>query len=49
VRPLNSPDAGDVKFSADQPTPLAFAVWDGSQGDRDGQKLVSIWYRLKLK
>jgi len=49
VRPLNSPDAGDVKFSADQPTPLAFAVWDGSQGDRDGQKLVSTWYRLKLK
>jgi DMSO reductase family type II enzyme heme b subunit len=49
VRSLNSSDNSDVKFSADQLTPLAFAIWDGSQGDRDGQKLVSTWYRLKLK
>jgi len=26
--------------------PLAFAVWDGQFGDRDGLKFVSIWYVL---
>jgi mono/diheme cytochrome c family protein len=49
VRPLNPSDVSDVKFSTTQTVPLAFALWDGSQGDRDGQKLVSTWYRLKLK
>jgi hypothetical protein len=27
---------------------VAFAVWDGSRGDRDGQKSVTIWHRLVL-
>lgn len=26
--------------------PLAFAVWDGEHGDRDGLKYVSVWYVL---
>ncbi len=26
--------------------PLAFAVWDGSQGNRDGLKFFSLWYVL---
>jgi DMSO reductase family type II enzyme heme b subunit len=32
----------------DQPDgyPLAFALWDGAQGDRDGLKFFSIWYVL---
>jgi complex iron-sulfur molybdoenzyme family reductase subunit gamma len=31
---------------SDQPagTPMAFAVWDGSQMDRDGRKYFSVWY-----
>jgi cytochrome c oxidase cbb3-type subunit 2 len=28
---------------------VAFAVWDGSQRDRNGQKSVSIWHRLELE
>ena len=28
---------------------IAFAVWDGSQRDRNGQKSVSIWHRLELE
>ena len=28
--------------------PVAFAVWDGSAGDRDGKKSVTIWQDLKL-
>lgn len=27
--------------------PLAFAVWNGSQQDRDGRKYFSVWYRLQ--
>jgi hypothetical protein len=28
---------------------VAFAVWDGAQGDRDGQKSVSVWLRLEIE
>jgi hypothetical protein len=28
-------------------TPLAFAVWNGSQKDRDGRKYFSVWQILK--
>ena len=28
---------------------FSFAVWDGSKGDRDGQKAVTTWYTLKLE
>jgi DMSO reductase family type II enzyme heme b subunit len=28
--------------------PVAFAVWNGSAGDRDGKKSVTIWQDLKL-
>ncbi len=33
----------------DQPsgTPMAFAVWNGSQKDRDGRKYFSVWYDLE--
>ena len=32
----------------DQPdgVPVAFALWDGASGDRDGLKFFSIWYVL---
>jgi hypothetical protein len=29
--------------------PLAFAVWDGGAGDRDGLKFFSVWYVLTEK
>lgn len=28
---------------------IAFAVWDGAHGDRNGQKAVSIWHRLVVE
>ena len=28
---------------------IGFGVWDGAQGDRDGQKSVSIWHRLDME
>ena len=35
--------------SADGTIPVAFAVWDGSARDRNGQKMVSTWYRIKME
>ena len=29
--------------------PVAFAVWNGSAGDRDGKKSVTIWQELVLE
>ena len=29
--------------------PVAFAVWNGSAGDRDGKKSVTIWQDLVLE
>lgn len=29
--------------------PVGFAVWDGSAGDRDGKKSVTIWQTLQLQ
>jgi hypothetical protein len=29
--------------------PIAFAIWDGQMGDRDGLKFFSIWYVLVRK
>lgn len=43
VRPMSSPDKSDAKFAAGKPVPVAFAVWDGGKGDRNGQKSVTNW------
>jgi hypothetical protein len=29
--------------------PVAIAAWNGSAGDRDGQKSVSQWLELKIE
>ena len=31
---------------AEQPVPVAFAIWNGEQSDRNGRKMVSNWYQL---
>ena len=49
VRQLNSADAFDAKFQPGAKVPIAFAVWDGSKGDRDGQKAVTTWYILQIE
>ena len=48
VRDLKSRDADDVKFIAGKPVPVAFAIWNGEQRDRNGRKMVSNWYQLIL-
>lgn len=49
IRQLNVEDAKDIPLRVGQNTSVAFAVWDGSAGDRDGQKSVSIWSTLRLE
>jgi len=47
-RTLDSLNKWDKQFTNDQPTLVAFAIWDGSQQDRNGRKVVSMWQRLHL-
>jgi DMSO reductase family type II enzyme heme b subunit len=48
IRDLKSKDAEDVKFTRGKSVPVAFAIWNGEQGDRNGRKMVSNWYQLML-
>lgn len=48
IRDLKSKDADDVKFVAGKPVPVAFAIWNGEQHDRNGRKMISNWYQLLL-
>lgn len=49
LRDLSKPAPGDVLPRVGQTLPAAFAVWDGSVGDRDGRKSVTIWHQLELE
>jgi DMSO reductase family type II enzyme heme b subunit len=46
IRDLKSKEAGDVQFAAGKAVPVAFAIWNGEQFDRNGRKMVSNWYQL---
>ena len=41
-------DAPGVRLQPGVTVPVAFAVWNGSAGDRNGKKSVTIWQELKL-
>ena len=49
TRDLQSPDADDVKLAVGKATPVAFAVWNGEQRDRNGRKVISNWFHLDLE
>lgn len=48
LRDLKSRQADDVKFLEGKAVPVAFAIWNGEQQDRNGRKMVSNWYQLVL-
>ena len=48
TRELESADETDVKLAPGKTVPVAFAVWNGEQRDRNGRKVISNWYRLTL-
>lgn len=47
-RELTTSDQNDVQFKAGASVPVAFAVWDGSNVERNGMKGISTWFTLKL-
>ena len=49
VRPLDGKGDKDVKLRSGSTVDVAFAVWDGSARDRDGQKSVTVWQKLTIK
>jgi mono/diheme cytochrome c family protein len=50
TRALSVPSGDDgVSLQAGDRASVAFAVWDGSHQDRDGQKLITIWQDLELE
>lgn len=49
LRGLRGDNHRDVDLSPGRKVPVAFAVWDGRNGDRNGQKSVSSWHFLELE
>jgi hypothetical protein len=47
-RSLRGNGQDSVALSPGSVVPVAFAVWNGSAGDRDGKKSVTIWQDLKI-
>jgi len=48
-RPLAGKGPKAVTLSPGITVPVAFAVWNGAAGDRDGKKSVTIWQELKIE
>jgi len=48
TRSLASQELNDVPLTSRNTIPIAFAVWNGSLGDRNGQKMVTNWYTLTI-
>lgn len=49
TRSLLSHEKNDISLKKGMSLPVAFAVWDGALGDRNGQKMVTNWYRLIIQ
>jgi mono/diheme cytochrome c family protein len=48
-RPLKPEADSGIALAPGDKLSIAFALWDGAAGDRNGQKLVSIWHDLELE
>lgn len=49
TRELGSKEPNDVKFEPGATVPVAFAVWNGEQRDRNGRKVVSNWLKVTVE
>lgn len=49
TRELASQQGEDVQFAPGKSVPVAFAVWNGEQRDRNGRKVISNWFQLALE
>lgn len=48
-RDLVSPDAEDASFNPGTVYSIAFAAWDGANGERNGEKSTSQWISFQLE
>lgn len=48
-RSLTVSNGEGVALSTGEQASVGFAIWDGARGDRNGQKMVSIWQDLLLE
>jgi DMSO reductase family type II enzyme heme b subunit len=49
VRQLAPHSDRDANFSPGRRVPLAFAIFDGRNSDRNGQKNISAWHILEME
>jgi DMSO reductase family type II enzyme heme b subunit len=42
-------DTDERLFKPGDYLPVSFAIWNGSAGDRDGKKNISIWQKLVIE
>lgn len=48
-RPMITMDKDDAKFERGTILPIAFAIWDGSNLEKEGLKSISTWHELKIE
>lgn len=48
-RRMTDKDKDDIQFKKGAMIPIAFAVWDGSNLEKDGQKSITTWHELKVE
>ena len=47
--PESAGSADERTFDSGDYLPVSFAVWNGSAGDRDGKKNISIWQKMVIE
>ena len=49
LREIGANSNQEIQFNKNDIIPIGFAVWNGNNNDRNGQKAVSTWYQLEFK
>lgn len=49
TRSLKAPHEEQLDLTPGSTVSIAFAVWDGSNGDRDGKKCATTWHELMIE
>ena len=48
-RDMTTNDKEDANLKPGITTPIVFAVWDGSNDERDGMKSITTWHHIKIE
>jgi DMSO reductase family type II enzyme heme b subunit len=49
IRPLKTDNKDDMQFEEGRFTPIAFATWDGTNGEKGSKHTITTWYWILLK